>query len=58
MKLVDTRSNGREAVEAVKKAFLSGKTSYGLILMDCSMPIMDGYTASVKIKKYLKQRSQ
>ena len=53
MKLVDIRSNGREAVEAVKKAFLSGKSEYGLILMDCSMPIMDGYTASTKIKKYL-----
>ena len=47
MKIVDTRSNGKEAVDAVKKAFLSGKTEYGLIMMDCSMPIMDGYTASV-----------
>ena len=58
MNIVDSRSNGKEAVEAVKKAFLSGKTEYSLILMDCSMPIMDGYTASVKIKQFLKERSQ
>ena len=58
MKIVDTRCNGQQAVEAVKNAFLSGKTEYSLILMDYSMPIMDGYTASVKIKQFLKERSQ
>ena len=26
---------------------------YGLIFMDCSMPIMDGYEASDRIRKYL-----
>jgi CheY-like chemotaxis protein len=27
---------------------------YGLIFMDCSMPIMDGYTAADKIRKFMK----
>lgn len=26
--------------------------SYGLIFMDCSMPIMDGYDSTVQIRKY------
>jgi CheY-like chemotaxis protein len=39
----------------VKAASEKGKESYGLILMDCSMPIIDGYTASEKIRKFIKK---
>jgi signal transduction histidine kinase/CheY-like chemotaxis protein/HPt (histidine-containing phosphotransfer) domain-containing protein/sugar lactone lactonase YvrE len=42
---VDIASNGNEAIEQ----YLAGK--YDLIFMDCQMPIMDGYTATLKIRE-------
>ena len=48
-KIIDTANNGKEAVEAIKLAYLRGNSQYCLILMDCSMPIMDGYEASAEI---------
>jgi CheY-like chemotaxis protein len=37
--------NGEEAVEMIKRDSLENENrcSYDLILMDCNMPIMDGY---------------
>jgi CheY-like chemotaxis protein len=37
--------NGKEAVEIIQRDVLENNNncSYGLILMDCNMPIMDGY---------------
>lgn len=41
-------SNGQEAVNAVCKQ----KKSFDLILMDCEMPVMDGYKATRQIRQW------
>jgi CheY-like chemotaxis protein len=43
-KKVDMVANGQEAVD------LTEKISYDIILMDCQMPILDGYAACRKIR--------
>jgi CheY-like chemotaxis protein len=53
---VDEASNGLDALKAVKLAYEEGVFSYGLIIMDCSMPIMDGYEATEKIRNFIRGR--
>ncbi len=45
-------ANGQEAVEAVKKR------QYGLILMDVSMPILDGLDATQIIRRFEKENGR
>ena len=41
----DLANNGQEALEKV------GAHAYDLILMDCQMPVLDGYSATEKIRQ-------
>lgn len=43
---VDVTANGQEAVEAVIK------TEYDLVLMDCQMPVLDGFAATMAIRHW------
>jgi PAS domain S-box-containing protein len=43
--IVEIASNGQQALDALALA------SYDLVLMDCGMPVMDGYTATAEIRK-------
>lgn len=47
--IVDVANNGLIAVKKVQK------NNYDVILMDIQMPIMDGYTASIEIRKFNKE---
>ncbi len=49
--MVDTANNGEEAMTA----FL--KNDYDIILMDCEMPIMDGFTATKNIRELGNEKS-
>lgn len=48
---IDTAENGLVAVEKYKK------NHYSLVLMDIQMPVMDGYTATQKIREWEKENN-
>jgi len=58
IKIIDQAYNGQEALTLVKNSYFQTQENYnyGLIFMDLSMPIMDGYQASDKIRNFLKNK--
>jgi signal transduction histidine kinase/DNA-binding response OmpR family regulator len=49
----DQCENGQEAIDAVQ-----GSTRYALILMDCQMPVIDGYTACARIRQLEREQNR
>jgi signal transduction histidine kinase/DNA-binding response OmpR family regulator len=49
---VETAENGAEALELIKRE------EYLAVLMDCQMPVMDGYTATRELREIEKQTGQ
>ena len=58
--IIDQAFNGEEALDMVKKGCqkqANQQYCYGLIFMDCSMPIVDGYDASDNIRAFLRSNN-
>ena len=51
----DTAKNGLEALQLVKKGYKNKTHSYGLIFMDCQMPIKDGFEATDSIRHFCRR---
>ncbi len=49
---VDIAANGKEAVEA----FVSAEGGYDIVFMDCQMPVLDGYQATVAIRELEREK--
>ncbi|CAM6049744.1 unnamed protein product [Sphagnum compactum] len=51
-------SNGKEALEAVMIRVQGGERSFHCILMDCQMPVMDGYEACMALRAFENEGKQ
>jgi CheY-like chemotaxis protein len=53
-KVCKTSMNGQLAVDNVKQEVRQrGYNPYALILMDCNMPVLDGYAATKQIRQFI-----
>ena len=55
--IADEAFNGQQAIDMVQALNTEKRMEYCLVFMDCSMPIMDGYEASMCIRNYALQNS-
>ena len=51
----ETANNGQQALDLVKQRLRNNKKMYKLIIMDYSMPVMDGPTACKEILEELQK---
>jgi CheY-like chemotaxis protein len=47
---LDMATNGQEALEVLERQWASGAT-YAAVLMDCQMPVMDGFETTAEIRR-------
>lgn len=52
----DTVANGQAAVDAVKQC--RDESRYDLVLMDCQMPVLDGFAATIAIRTWEQHQPQ
>lgn len=50
--LIMTAENGQQALDLYKAEARNGRSTTKLILMDCEMPIMNGFTSSQLIREF------
>jgi PAS domain S-box-containing protein len=53
----DCAMNGQEAVELFLKGFEREHHNYDMILMDCQMPVLDGFGATLQIRQHEKSKN-
>lgn len=53
----DAVTSGEDAIELVKQRLNQSMTTYGLIMMDYSMPILNGAQTTQKIRQLLKNQA-
>jgi CheY-like chemotaxis protein len=56
--ITDFCCSGVEAVEKVRAGLEEDHLAYGLVITDLSMPVLDGFQVSMKIRKFYHQKAQ
>ena len=54
---MDRAYNGKQAIDKVKNLYKIQGSTYGLIIMDLSMPFMDGYEATKLIRNFHREHN-
>ena len=53
--MIDTGKNGQEAIRAVRDGYYNKSHSYGIVFMDCQMPIKDGFEATESVRTFCRR---